>query len=92
MMEGPIDTTPGRPLPQGPSRCLGCMPRILAESKHDCVGDRILAENLGWWCDCAEPECRRRQAGEWPAEPSLAERSRKRGMGRPKKVPLLDPP
>ncbi|MFG1884012.1 hypothetical protein [Micromonospora sp. NPDC049102] len=83
-MEGPIDTDAGRPLAHGPSRCMGCMPRILADSPHDCGGDRIVAEGLGWWCDCSRPECRQRQRGEWLAEPTPLQQHR-RGKGRPKR-------
>ncbi|CCH20628.1 hypothetical protein GCM10009848_61280 [Micromonospora lupini] len=81
-MEGPIETTPGRPLPQGPSRCMGCA--SWKPSQHDCGGDKILAVGLGWWCDCGEPECRDRQRGIWPTTPSLVERYQRRGKGRPK--------
>ncbi|MGC4805569.1 hypothetical protein [Micromonospora sp. DT233] len=48
----------------GPSRCLGCVTPILP-LPHLCRGNKIPTDELGWWCDCPEPECRRRQAGDW---------------------------
>lgn len=60
----------------GPARCMGCADSIL-DLPHQCGGDRIPRE-LGWWCDCPEEECRRRQAGEWPSgDPWLSPAARK---------------
>ncbi|RKN20873.1 hypothetical protein D7147_08610 [Micromonospora musae] len=39
---------------------------------HGCGGDRIPSAELGWRCVCPEPECRRRQAGDWSGADMLA--------------------
>lgn len=57
-------TLPGPGKPPVASRCLGCVERVLP-GPHDCGGSRIPTDELGWWCDCPNPECRRRQAGDW---------------------------
>ncbi|SBV27593.1 hypothetical protein GA0070620_3117 [Micromonospora krabiensis] len=49
-----------------PSRCLGCMDRVMPSSPHDCGGAGIVALGQGWFCDCPRPECRTRQLGEAP--------------------------
>ncbi|MGW5556830.1 hypothetical protein ACWER9_06360 [Micromonospora sp. NPDC003944] len=54
------------------------MTRILSP-EHTCGGDRIPSDELGWYCDCPDPECRRRQQGIWPTV--AAERPR-RGRAR----------
>ncbi|MFG1913241.1 hypothetical protein [Micromonospora sp. NPDC048898] len=54
-MDGPVDTSGGQPIPIGRATCLGCMPRILPGSKHDCVGDKIHDAGVLWWCYCREP-------------------------------------
>lgn len=59
------------------SRCLGCAPTIL-DVGHLCGGNRIPTAELGWWCDCPEPECRRRQAGEWPKNERRSQLARRR--------------
>ncbi|MEU7588874.1 hypothetical protein AB0A95_21575 [Micromonospora sp. NPDC049230] len=66
------------------------MPRIHPDSKHSCVGDKIHDAGALWWCYCREPECRRRQAGIWPAELSAVDRFRRYGKGRPNKA--VNPP
>ncbi|MFF0257018.1 hypothetical protein ACFYPW_31570 [Micromonospora zamorensis] len=58
----PVDPVPVRSLPTGPSRCMGCA--SWKPSQHDCGGNKILTQGLGWWCDCPEPECRQRQQGK----------------------------
>ncbi|MET8039520.1 hypothetical protein ABZU25_01495 [Micromonospora sp. NPDC005215] len=41
------------------------MDTILATVEHKCGGDQIPTEELGWYCTCDQPECRRRQQGMW---------------------------
>ncbi|GAB3942819.1 hypothetical protein GCM10027614_30540 [Micromonospora vulcania] len=50
---------------------MGCADSILP-LPHDCGGDKIPAQGLGWWCDCPKPMCRERQQGIWPAKPAGA--------------------
>lgn len=64
-MDGPIDTAPARPPVTGPSRCLGCLSRVMSTSPHDCGGNRITAQGMGWSCDCPRHDCRQRQQGNW---------------------------
>lgn len=49
------------------SKCLGCADTVLSTSSHTCGGNRIPTKELGWYCTCPQPECRRRQQGIWPA-------------------------
>lgn len=69
-----VDTSPGRPPASGASRCMGCASWM--ERDHDCGGDKIPAQGMGWHCDCPQDECRRRQQGTWPAKPAATKRAR----------------